>query len=558
MPIKTLQTKVNLKSLDSLLKALCCYYLAWEKAKVFNSSSLVRALPSYMESASAFLKQFALNPAVFKAVFRMMKKSDREAFSDALVDFGYELAKNRSKFDKAIDIDSVKFKMLKAFSSWLRSGSETAEKFIQNSVSSLEDQELNKVFSTGGMSSGKASKDQKTVKQEIEALLLKKTGKRAYDLSVEDREKFKKKDPDAYAEFIKKRRDMNKVWVDYLKVMTRKSGQKLLPFKQVLETFKTLGLTHILPDEFVGFIDETANLYTIEKKLIKGKPGFGAVIKMNPKYNPKEDNAYVFSATMPSGQISKYYTIDYRVGATEDKFSVVDKLIKQLPKLKAKWEADLLHKPVTDSKGLAATLLQLVFSTSSRVGTVGNATKGVETQGMSTIKVGNVTKGSGFIILKFIGKSGVTHKYKITKRDKILGKIIQNVIELCEGKEDDEMLFTLNDKLFTGTMLNKYLRSLGTDATVHKFRTLVGTMMAQKILEKSPFKAGECTLAEVLPWYKKAFQQIGEQLNHRTGVGSNEKVTAATAISSYVSLDLQKAFFKSLGLREPDFLKKIK
>jgi ribosomal protein L16/L10AE len=58
--------------------------------------------------------------------------------------------------------------------------------------------------------------------------------------------------------------------------------------------------------------------------------------------------------------------------------------------------------------------------------------------------------------------------------------------------------------------------------------------------------------------YKKAMEKVGELLNHKTGIGTTEKVTGTTAIQSYIDPQLQIQFFEDLGLRTPTFLEKLK
>jgi len=75
-----------------------------------------------------------------------------------------------------------------------------------------------------------------------------------------------------------------------------------------------------------------------------------------------------------------------------------------------------------------------------------------------------------------------------------------------------------------------------------------------ELTKECPFKKGDpkTTQSGVEKWYKEALLPIGDALHHRTG----EKVTAMTALNSYVDVFLQLEFFKNLGLRNPSFLEK--
>ena len=98
-------------------------------------------------------------------------------------------------------------------------------------------------------------------------------------------------------------------------------------------------------------------------------------------------------------------------------------------------------------------------------------------------------------------------------------------------------------------MINKYLKSIGVPAgvTIHKFRTLRGTMLAATALGKSPFKnrATQPSAAVVNAWLKKQLEAVAKELGHFT----NGKLTINTAIQNYIDPQLLEDFFKDAQVR---------
>lgn len=92
----------------------------------------------------------------------------------------------------------------------------------------------------------------------------------------------------------------------------------------------------------------------------------------------------------------------------------------------------------------------------------------------------------------------------------------------------------------------------------NKLRTCRGTTLFQMLLDKEFARRPPATEKEALQRYKVMTEQIGKLLNHKRGVGSaNEKVTGATAATSYIDADLQIALWDRWGFRPPAVLEKL-
>jgi hypothetical protein len=357
---------------------------------------------------------------------------------------------------------------------------------------------------------------------------------------------------EAREEFFKKKR--NPMLVDYAEWQAWALKQ---PTVKDSPTLKVKG--------FVGKVDVSGKLYTKEGKLLRGGLPIGAGgipgrVEMNPKYDPSKvqegKDGQVYNAIQPNGNVGRVYTEEHWLISGKKKAEKVSDLVGNLDKVLTKWRQHLMQGGMNRQK-IQATILELGFTTLIRIGTPG--TKNV---GLTTLQVKNLKVAGNVIHLDFHGKSGVKGDYKIPKQmpnNRWIGECYTVLKGLVEGKEPNDLVFSFEGEPITGTDVNRYLRTLGTSASVKTFRTLRGTLLAQKILQQSKFKRGQCTQREVEKWYKEEMKEVGKILNHKKGIKSTgaEQITSTTAIKSYIDPTTQIQFFKKLGLEVPKFLPKI-
>ncbi len=514
---------------------VCNYFIEGSLSK-----ELVAKLRDNSTLAQQFVTQFKLNKKSFDFIIDYTlkgKDSEAEIFDEHLVEVGLSLKTDLIVGDNTITHLQLDF--LKDMGLWLRTGSEAPIERIERRVSKLGDSDISQAFMSEIGS-------QKPVLTRLRKLVKQLVGIDDINISLEDRAKIRVKKPEQYKQFLALRKDLLDVYKKELRSYVRSSGKPLVEFGKAVEYFESKKMVHTLPEGFNGLVDEEGALYTQAGKRIDGVPGTS--VEMNPNYSVADDNSYVFESVGFGKGTQRYYTLDYKQKRRVDKFKKVATFIEDIESVKKKWEADI--KREGDYRQILGTLLELLYQTSARVGSVGNATAGQSTYGIATLLVGHVRQLSNKLRFSYVGKKGVKQQHDILPNSPLNKKIIGIVLKLAKGKKPKDRLFTFEGKPISGTDLNKYLKSLGVDATVHKMRHVFGTSLLVELLKKCPLKAGEATQQEAEQWYKKAVINIGAKLGHVAG----EKVTPLTAIKSYLDADTQINFFKQLGLRTPKFL----
>lgn len=440
------------------------------------------------------------------------------------------------------------YDLLKDCSLWLRTESEAAFRRIEQKVGWLQEPALNQSF-LGDVGSQKPL---------ITALrkVVQKLGGNGILLPIEDRAAAREKFPDLYKEFLRLNREIREIYKTELRNYVRSSGKAYLPYQDIVKHFTDVGVLQFLPEGFIGNVDENGKLYTIGGKLIDGVSG--SSVMMNPSYNDKTNPAtYVFQSTGIGTNSQRYYTAEAKKKATQEKFAKVTEFATKIESIKNKWRRTLVggRAPLRD-RTLAA-ILEILYLTSARIGTVGNMTSGKPTYGISTLLVGHVKFSAAKVDIRYTGKKGVAQHHIIQGVDKEKIAIINLMKSLVAGKAADDDVWEVDGTWISPTEINNYLRKLGAGAaTAHKLRHVRGTELALKILEDCPLEEG-ATQAETEKWYREAMIPVGEALSHTRGVGTTEKATSATAIANYIAPELQTQFFLSRGLRIPSFLKKF-
>lgn len=410
--------------------------------------------------------------------------------------------------------------------------------------------------------------DQKSFVKPLQKIVKAATGKDGQVLTAEQQKVLKAKFPNLHKEYLNLRKQFNESWRQVMRNYIVDSGKKALPFKKVIQFLDGQGLKYTLPKGFEGLIDANGKLYTTAGRLIKTVPGPGFSVAMNPEYDPKTDNQYVFTTINDeTGERSQHvYTVNYSKAKTEEKFAKVRALGQVVDKIHKKW-VPFMRKSDHSPQCVASTMLDVIMHFSARIGSMANATGGQATQGLSTLLVKNLkVKGSG-VVLDYKGKDAVRQIHVIdgsTAESKLL---VKNLKLFAQGKDPADFLFTFeyNGKQarMTGNMVNKWFAKLGAPegVTVHKLRHTRGTQIfeeAMKEHEDQIFNSKKpMTQAQADAWFKKLATEVGTQLGHVRGVGKQQKVTPSTAIANYIDPTAMVGFYVRLGLRPPKFLAKF-
>jgi Topoisomerase IB len=539
---------VQKEAVTSFLKLLATLYVTYDTK--LNPEQR-RRMNLWRQQAEEFVTKFKMAKLMDKAVKLVVagnEPSNDDETDDAITDLLDSLKAKHPLFEKETDISRVQLNLIKDFR-LAHFGSESASKRLLRGVASIGDPMVTQFYThdTDGV-------DFSETYDKLKALV-KKYGKvNGYIMPTEVLEqwqatnKAKGQKTAGHAEYLQLRREVNDIFKKSLANMVRASGKPYLPLRDVIATMKAEGIVNNLPAGFVGNVDDLNNFYTTAgKKLVQTPSGD---VKMNPKYNAEEDNAYVCEFTPPFAQkASRAYTESYRTGAKAEKFDVVAQVLPKLAALTKKWLPDL-RKVGKSKEGTLATLCEFIYDTSARVGNKNAATGGEKTYGATQLlaKHFKMAPSGTTATVTYIGKSGGKQQHKLkftTVRGKQLGDALR---KLLEGKSPEDHVFTFKNAQVTGAMINRYLHGLGFPKafTIHKLRTARGSEMAMEILKNSPFKkGGSWKDRDVHKWLETELLKIGEELGHMSG----EKVTSNTAIQNYISPEILGEFYAKLGIR---------
>lgn len=543
MAIKSLST-INKESTDAFIKCLAALLLYYEDE--ITPPDVKKKLSGWLSTAQKFGDAFKTKSLAKCVRYAMANAEPSEEINDHLYELGVEIASAKEKLVATTSISREQLNLLLDLSLWLRTDSETAVKRIQQKVSMLGDSDLNQAFL-------KETGNQNIPRKALETLVKKVTGKQGMKLSLSEATNLRAKKPEAYKHYLALRRDLLEVSKNEIRAFIRNSGEETVLYTDLMKHLAKKKLVHNLPDGYVGRIDENGKPYTLAGRAMKAGLPLNAEIKMNPAYNQKLDNTYVYSATSEMGT-SRQYTAEYVAGKTKEKFKKVEKLEDTIEAGMRKWRQALLQDQ--SRVQILAAAVEVLFETQARIGTIGNSTDGKATQGISTLQVKNVKfLQGGKLRLSYSGKSGVAQKHDLSPTtSKWTKKVIQVITKLTEGKKPGDPLWTYQGKSFNASSINAYFKSL-VGVTVHKIRHFRGSKIAREILSKSPLKKG-VSQNEAERWFKEAMTEVGKALSHIRTSGGVEKTTGATAIGNYIDPGLMTDFFTKLGLRIPNFIPK--
>lgn len=381
------------------------------------------------------------------------------------------------------------------------------------------------------------------------------------NLTAEERIKLKESNPAVFKDFMRLRREYNLTWRNQLRNFVIDSGKPLVPYKDALANLDGLGMEHQLPEGFEGLVDQNGVLHTKAGKSIKGVPGYGFTIKMNPAYDPVKDDQYVFTTVNAEGKTSQHvYTEDYNKKAGQQKFQKVANLAEQVDTARQAWRQWLRKPDTSDPRVVASTILEILYQFSARIGTKGNAARGESTFGIATLLAKHVfPQGTNGVNLIYKGKDGVrqAHKIKATSPESKL--LVKNILGAAEGKAPGDRLWTYNwngrTRPMTAQLVNKWFRKCGASVTVHKLRHVRGTELFKALLEENKAKIFDrktpMSQKEADSALKALATKVGALLGHVRGVGDNQKVTGGTALSAYIDPMVVLDYYDRLKLRPP-------
>lgn len=534
---------VNPSSTESAIKCLIALYKTREFA---YETSFLRKLTLWGDESREFAERFKMLKVFNQAIRLVVSGRDVAKHDDvrtAINGVFDALKEQKTIIDRETDVTRAQLGMINDLR-LAANGSEAAENRLMKNVSSLRDPDINEMF----LHTEEASEDMKSVYSKLNALVKKYGNVNGYEMPVEvlrdwqAQNKSKGTKLKQHEQYLELRKQVNAFYKKQLSNLVRSSGQPYLP---VADVKKALGQTlNPIPETFVGMIDDNGGYYTVAgKKLIQAPSG---IVQMNPAYDAKLDNAYVCTFKAPfSADFSRAYTVDYRQSSRSAKFDVVAEAMPNLTNLTKKWLPDLQKVPATKDS-VCALLCELTYQTSGRIGSTKGATDGETTHGISTLLLRHCNINDQRIIMNYTGKSGGKQRHIVkfnTQRGQLLHAAL---VKAMAGKKPGDYVSTFKGKPLPGSAVNSYLKTLGfpDGFTIHKLRTAKGSELAQKLLEKPPFKQGAKD-ADVNKWVEQQLMKVGAELGHMSG----DKVTANTAIANYIDPAILAELFASLGCR---------
>lgn len=542
---------ISFQSLSALDNKITHDFTKLYSLLVFSYADDLSAAAKKMAKASQpnaekFIDNFKLDKRAFKKAIEFLNRgrnpSDDPDMHAELQKFSKSMREKMVKIDAERDIDHQYIKLFKDMNTVCNSISEAAFNRIIKNISVLNEPEIARLYEAD-------VGDQTDILGQLKKLVKKMTGKTDTEIDSDTRAEYK--GSTELKEYNKLRRELNAVPKNFVANYVRQSGKALLPINEVKTALTKAGIKHhSIPNGFKGLMDDQMNYFTLQGKQLLQAPA-GEVI-MNPKYDPKQDNAYVCTSQPPfAAKPTRIYTVDYRKGKNVAKFDVAQVLARDIEKYRKVWLKDLKTN-YNDENVYIAHLVELIYHTSARVGNRNNASSGSATYGLTTLLRSHLTARGDTRTFAYAGKKAQKQKHIIKGNDPVTRKLIKFIDANAEGKAKKDLLFDFNGNSITSVKINNYLRGrigLPEKATVHKFRTARGTHMASVILKGHPFKKAKevPTQKAVNDWLKSAFETIADRLGHY----SNEKLTITTAIQNYIDPSLMEEFFHELKIRPP-------
>lgn len=504
-----------------------------------------RKVVRWHTESEEFIKRFKLSTRNYtKAVNSLAKGTGPEddAVNDAIAAIFSEL--KSAPLARELDISKPDLNLLNNIRLYAVRGSENAQKQITRVIGKFHDPDFNEIFSHDEVDT--------SADEEGLSALVKRFGKvrglvmpEEVLLKWQDEAKTTGKKNPNHVKYLELRRKLSTAAKQAITMFVRGTGKKLVPIVDVANGLDAMGVKHQIPLGFVGLMDDNGGYYTVKGLRLK-QPPVGDV-RMNPKYNPDEDNAYVciYRAPFVKGD-SKSYTEAFVAARKQVNFGTVLEAIPLMPAAAKKWRAEL-SKPETRN-GMLATLAEIIYQTSARVSSKGANTKGETTYGITTLQPAFIRIDPNAIHIRYTGKAGQKQHHIIPTNTPSAKRVAANLKLYMTRVKKNEPIFQFRERVMTGTMLTTYLRGLGLPAkfTIHMVRKMRATIMVRDILKSSPFKKnGSWDDNEVHKWLEAEVLKVGIELGHQSG----EQPTANTAIQNYIEPSLLEEFYAKLGIR---------
>lgn len=481
--------------------------------------------------------------------------------AEQLAMLGQEIKQEFQTFRANERFTAQEIEVLNALGAYLRTDSEVALKKLQRLAGIVNNPFVSKRLAP------KVGK-QKGASDSLRQLVYEMVGRDDTALTLDEAKQVKELHPDLYKQYLTFRKEHSDVWKAAAVNYVRQSGEHHVPYEEMLAYLHANGIDHMLPLGFTGMVDDQLRMYTRDGHMIDGVPNavtFPEIV-MNPTYGRAGGGDFVFQAHRSGGGLGPYfYTVDYKKAAARDKFAKVAELLPKLESMEKKWFNLVKKFNPADPRCVCAVVLEILYEFSARVGSLKNAAGGQSTYGVSTLLVKHASIDSaGNVILRYKGKDGVNTVHRIMHNDPQQKFVAQAILQLVQGKQPKDRLFTVvkpTGRLtpISAALVNQLFRMMGAPegVTVHKIRTARGThlfnQLVGELFEKKPPKDEK----QAMDAFKKISEAVGKLLNHVRRGQSGTKVTGTTALNNYIDPSAQLAYWRQLGFRIPKYLERF-
>ena len=548
---------------------LLAYYSYCQKMLLADNKAEVVKVMDDMRKAVA---DIGIRPYALDAVWNELKSSGR--ISDSAEDLG-ALANTLilwiKEFKDKSELAPILVRILQDSRRMAR-GSESGFESVSGNVGVLEDRTLSRHFVS------RSSLDLKQQSIELLQKTVKKLGGTGNNLNTDERKRAKIDDPYNYEIFLDvlkqirdKSRRFGRSWA-----RMHNDDDGLVDYQQFVSAVSKNFVLHPFPSGFTGKMDDMFRLYTNKGMLLDTVP-LGGTIVMNPNYDGESDNTFVYKAKPEAAENwARQYTMNYKSRSTTKRFKTVDSLDKKVVDIRRKWIRDIGNRIPDDPdvRTQCAMVMEIIYQTQARIGTVGNESKiktgervgqVIPTYGLTTVLMRHVKMSGQGIKIEYYGKSAGRQKHVLDPTKGALRPVVDYIKRMKQRQVDSRDRKMLDLPLFVSprggplsrSIVNKYLKQLGSPATVHKFRHLKGTRMMAEILKGHPFKdlRRPVSTTEVRRWLENEAKKIGAVLGHYSG----EKVTGNTAINAYCDPKMTVQLFRDAKAAIPtSILKALK
>ena len=449
--------------------------------------------------------------------------------------------------------------LLKDFSMFFRTGSQTSYNRIQKaSGNSIFEPWVRTAFAY-------KVKKQSSVADELSKFVRDVAGNDSTELTRDQVDELRSTDLELYKEYQKLRKAFNDSWKAEASNFVRSSGEPLVPMQDLLEHLDSLGLSYQIPAGFTGLVNADLEWFAKDGERLAGVPSFATYdrVEMNPNPAPGENVLIAIPREGTPSQPKYVYKASDLASRRAKKFEAVRDLAPKIKESRTKWLKGVKTFDIHDAKTVAALVIELSYQFSSRIGSVGNATKGQSTFGLSTVEMRHLKMQSNGFTLQYPGKDGVATAHKFVAKDSLGKHILICMQELTEGKGPTDRVFTVTQKngavkgLNPSTVNDLFKQVVGNpNITIHKIRTLKATVLFSDQVDEFLSKhKGTLTQKQATDLTKTFATNVGKELNHvRTSGDGEAKVTPLTALNAYIDISAQTRLFDHYGLPYPQFI----